>query len=313
MSDFIFHKNEQAKGTFARHYTASATEVRYAHDSLTKVVLDDGRLITGSCLGCGDSPCIRKDRSDFMLPGELKDFPGDPGIDVCPTGAINWDNEKSTAFVVAEDCIGCGLCISRCPYGAISLAKGLTARVESAALDGVVVHEQIKGDHPKVKRTGQIAAPNAPAARNFPEKINSLNDEKKRLLIRNFFNEVGLNASTRRRGDSNMRIDIIGVSGNQRPFVAEVESGKDALESPRALLEDVAVLHSRYGYRVDDIDPVSVLLSLPSSRSEYYQVIRDIEKVLNLRCRTIAVDALIDLLWNCQKIESFDENAFFTG
>jgi hypothetical protein len=85
------------------------------------------------------------------------------------------------------------------------------------------------------------------------------------------------------------------------------------LDSPRALLEDVAVLHSRYGYAVDGIDPVSIILSLPNVRSEYYQVIRDIEKVLGLRCRTVTIGSLVALMWNCAKLDGFNGDAYTIG
>ena len=256
---------------------------------------------------------MEKDDSELTLFGALDAFPGDPSRDVCPTRAIRWDDEKSAAIVLGEDCIGCGLCISRCPYGAISLADGLTANVEVADPDGLIIAAAAKGEHPEVKRSGQIAALDAPAASRLPETVGQLEDARTTLLVRNLLNEVGLNARTRRRGDTNMRIDAVGFSRSERAFVAEIETGVGVLESPRALLEDVAVLHSRYGYRVDAIDPISVILSFPNVRSEYYQVIRDIEKVLGLRCRTITVGALVALLWNCSTIDGFDDDAFTVG
>ena len=110
-----------------------------------------------------------------------------------------------------------------------------------------------------------------------------------------------------------MRIDAVGFSRSERPFVAEIETGVGVLESPRALLEDVAVLHSRYGYQVDGIDPVSIILAFPNVRSEYYQVTRDIEKVLGLRCRTITVGFLVAMLWNFMKLDGFEGSAFTIG
>jgi ferredoxin len=214
---------------------------------------------------------------------------------------------------MADCCIGCGLCISRCPYGAISLLNGLTASVETADPDGLAVAGATKGEHPEVKRSGRIAKLDAPAAANLPEQVGALEDTRKTLLVRNLLNEVGLNARTRRRGDTNMRMDAVGFSRSARPFVAEIETGPGVLESPRALLEDVAVLHSRYGYSVENIDPVSIILSFPNVRSEYYQVVRDIEKVLGLRCRTLTIGALVALMWNCAKLDGFDGDAFTVG
>lgn len=110
-----------------------------------------------------------------------------------------------------------------------------------------------------------------------------------------------------------MRIDAVGQSRNGRPFVAEIELTPAVLESPRALLEDVAVLHSRYGFSVTDIDPLSVVLVLPNVRSEYYRVIRDIERVLNVRCRTITLGALVALLWTGTRLDGFQNAAFAVG
>ena len=313
MSDFVVHKGQRVPGTFARHYGAVATNIHYEHGERTAVHLADGRAGAGSCLGCGSPRCIEKDDSELTLFGALDTFPGDPSRDVCPTRAIRWDGEKSVAVVVEDHCIGCGLCVARCPYGAISLAGGLVAAVETEDPDQLVVAAATKSEHPEVKRSGQIAALNAPAASNLAESVLALDDAKTNLLVRNLLNEIGLNARTRRRGDTNMRIDAVGFSRRERPFVAEIETGVSVLESPRALLEDVAVLHSRYGYAVDGIDPISIILAFPNVRSEYYQVISDIEKVLGLRCRTITVGALVALRWNCVKLDGFTGDAFTVG
>lgn len=310
MSDFVFHRGRRVAETFARHYRADIKEVHFVHGGQTTVVLADGRAGTGTCLGCGSAPCIEKDGSELILFGLLDAFPGDPRRDVCPTNAICWDSESSSAVVIADNCIGCGLCISRCPYGAIGLSHGLVARVEATDPDRLTVLESARGEHPDVTRSGRIAELDAPAAANFPSTVAALDDSSTTILVRNLLNEVGLNARTRRRGDTNMRIDAVGFSRRKRPFVAEIETGAGVLESPRALLEDVAVLHSRYGYGVDEIDPVSVILSLPNVRSEYYRVISDIEAVLGLRCRTITVGALVALLWNCARLDGFEVDAF---
>ena len=313
MSDFVVHKGQRAVGTFARHYGADVTDVHYRHGERTTVMLADGRAGKGSCLGCGSAPCMEKDESELTLFGTLDAFPGDPSLDVCPTKAIRWAGESVAAFVVADDCIGCGLCVSRCPYGAINLGDGLTATVETTDPDGLIVAGATKDEHPEVKRSGQIAILDAPAAANLPATVGALGDGRTTLLVRNLLNNVGLNARTRRRGDTNIRIDAVGFSRSERPFVAEIETGAGVLESPRALLEDVAVLHSRYGYAVNGIDPVSIILSFPNVRSEYYQVIRDIEKVLGLRCRTVTVGALVALLWSCTRLDGFDGDAFTVG
>jgi Fe-S-cluster-containing hydrogenase component 2 len=62
---------------------------------------------------------------------ELIDFPiicrqcPDPTCkEVCPTQAINRDNRLGVNKIDKELCIGCGECVSACPFGAIYLPAG---------------------------------------------------------------------------------------------------------------------------------------------------------------------------------------------
>lgn len=44
------------------------------------------------------------------------------GIEVCPTGALSWDEENEAIKIDNEKCISCGACERNCPIGAISVA-----------------------------------------------------------------------------------------------------------------------------------------------------------------------------------------------
>ena len=59
--------------------------------------------------------------------------------------------------------------------------------------------------------------------------------------------------------------------------------------------------------------PVSVVGELPNARSDYFQVIQDVEVVLGLRCRTLTVGALLSVLWTFQRIDGFGEDLFTTS
>jgi len=108
-------------------------------------------------------------------------------------------------------------------------------------------------------------------------------------------------------------MDGVLATTDGRVGVLEIELSTAVLDSPRALLEDVAVLHGRYGIPVENIDPVSVILELPNVRSEYYQVMDDIAQVLALRCRTVTVGALLAVLWQFEKIDGFGAHLFTTS
>lgn len=45
------------------------------------------------------------------------------GIEVCPTGALTWNEEKATIKIDNEKCISCGMCEKECPIGAIRVGK----------------------------------------------------------------------------------------------------------------------------------------------------------------------------------------------
>ena len=44
------------------------------------------------------------------------------GIEVCPTGALSWDEENETIKIDNDKCISCGACERMCPIGAIRVA-----------------------------------------------------------------------------------------------------------------------------------------------------------------------------------------------
>lgn len=44
------------------------------------------------------------------------------GIDVCPTGALSWNDVDSKIEIDNDKCISCGACEAECPIGAIMVA-----------------------------------------------------------------------------------------------------------------------------------------------------------------------------------------------
>ena len=147
--------------------------------------------------------------------------------------------------------------------------------------------------HVRTQRVGRIGPVRISAVQQMPDSIDSLNSNAGTRLVRNLLIECGIKCRIRRSGDTNVRMDGVLATAEGRLGVLEIELGNAALESPRELLEDVAVLHSRHGIEVGSIDPVSVITKLPNARSEYFRVMSDIEKVLTLRCRTVTVGALL--------------------
>ena len=230
-----------------------------------------------------------------------------------PDDAIDWDEAGEVPTIDAENCIGCGLCAVRCPYGAISMRSDGVALVEGGDPDGITAIETGAIEpHVTIPRAGALGSLAEPFARKMPEIVTKLTDIQGTRLARNMLAACGVAASMRRKGDTNIRMDGLLRFASKQIGVVELETGAAVLESPRALLEDVAVLHSRFGVPMADIVPVSMMGALPNVRAEYYQVIDDIAKVLGIQCRTLTFGALCLVMWRFGKLGGLEGDLFTT-
>ena len=316
MSEMIPHLRNRGRGR-RRSYREPLTGRDFS-DGLQPVFVDLGNVLKGhgTCLGCEDAPCMVLSERDMELPEVLREFPGNPSREVCPTRAIDWDDKDKFARVDSEACIGCGLCVARCPYGAISLTGDGVALVESSDPDGITVpaaDASSQTEHPSSPTVGRIGPMDIPVVGQMPTTIADLYSNVAVRFIRNLLIQCGVQCRTRRPGDTNIRMDGVLATADGSLGVLEVEFGNGVLESPRALLEDLAVLRGRYGIQLDNNIPVSVVAELPNTGVEYFRVINDIEKVLSLRCRTVTVGALMALFWNFRRIEGFSGDLFTTS
>ena len=311
MSDVVPHKQALRRQGRLRLFQADPKMITFKPSEGAEITFADGSVGRATCLGCHDAPCMELKQPS--LEGTLGMFPSDPLRDVCPTDAINWDATGGTPTIEAEDCIGCGLCAVHCPYGAISLSPDGIAVVETDDPDRITapVKEAAK-PHLRIVREGALGSIKERFAHDLPAMIDNLNDTKTTRLARNMLAACGVVAHMRRKGDTNIRMDGLLRFDSGQVGVVELETGKAVLESPRALLEDIAVLHNRFGKDVVDIVPVSMIGTLPNVRGEYYQVINDIKKVLNIECRTITFGAICMLMWHFGTLAEMPEGLFIT-
>lgn len=78
----------------------------------------------------------------YWLPMQCQQCANPGCIEVCPTGASYRDEETGVVLVNAEDCIGCGSCLTGCPYGVRSLNPN-TNVVEKCTLCSHKVHDEL--------------------------------------------------------------------------------------------------------------------------------------------------------------------------
>jgi carbon-monoxide dehydrogenase iron sulfur subunit len=66
----------------------------------------------------------------FGMPMQCRHCEDAPCIVVCPTDAIHRFSDDGPVLLVAEQCIGCRLCLIVCPFGVIEMSRSGTAMVK---------------------------------------------------------------------------------------------------------------------------------------------------------------------------------------
>lgn len=271
-----------------------------------------GKIYRSSCLGCLSPVCMRFASDELKLSdGRLNEFPADADDTVCPLNAIIWERGARTPSIVAERCINCGICARRCLMGAI-YSNGETAVIHSGESEVVFLplsHENSKAHSIQLDtlsstvHVGQFVVPSKTAIVNLYTRLGEQPTEAQfpNLITRNLFLVQGNQCIIRRRGDVYFRIDSI-VADPPTIGVAEIEFQKDSLESPRAILDDIAVLSSRYGIGKEEIKPFIISLEFPNIRTEYWRVLKDIKDVFGIRIHSLSLGALCLLAWSFKKV-----------
>jgi Fe-S-cluster-containing dehydrogenase component len=240
----------------------------------------------------------------------FNEFPSDLNSDVCPVKAISWPIDSDAPVINQDTCIMCGLCVTRCPVSAISLnvKKGAIINDEPnnyfllSDTSSKYRSEESLRLFSTCHTTGIIIRENDDLFRRIYERIVRVAPSQEaqfpNLLTRNLFLNLGIKSAMRRLGDTNIRMDLIIEPENFAIGTAEVELGNGVLDAPRNILDNIAILASRYKIKKDKILPVVVSLCLPNQRSEYWQVIKDISTVLGIYIGSFTIGALILLNWN---------------
>lgn len=259
------------------------------------------------CLSCANPRCMHF--SDREIECEyVNGFPSDKSINVCPVDAIAWDNEGHVPIIDAQKCINCGICASRCPVGAIYFTDQEKPAVYSSTsmyttkekYDEANLSNHIYQVNQllKIPRTGVYLNANDFLLEKIYEKLFNLRNNYHNTVGRNLLIALGCKCSIRRIGDVYTRMDAIYSSQAGSFGAVEIEFGRDTLDASRGILDDIAVLNTRYGINKLDNKALVICLQLPNARQGYWQVVKDIAVVEGIKIGTITVGALMLLLWN---------------
>ncbi|WP_087007953.1 4Fe-4S binding protein [Brevibacterium yomogidense] len=272
-----------------------------------KWIFPNGPDCVSSCIACADEPCRKIGESEQSVPG-IDALAGDLSSVLCPVNAIGWDATLETPKIDPDTCIGCGLCVARCPVGAISVLEGIatvatdqsqesTPRTKTMPLSAGQLEQQdqiaelptLESAEPIAKDIGVVGV---------TEVLENSSEAVQKAAVRSLLVAAGGSVSLSRKGDVHTRMDGTYATKGGALGSLEVEFGFDSLEALRASLDDVAVLESRYGIPIADQVPLVVCGGLPRERQGYWQVVLDIDRVLELKIRTATAGAMLLLVWN---------------
>jgi ferredoxin len=273
-----------------------------------------------TCVYCVDAPCVNYQIEEVRA-AALPDFPADRNTAVCATSALTRPGEVGAPTVDPEACVSCGVCASRCPVGAIFLSP--TAVVNDVASE-IFVEADLNADAYRLlrnmfagaRREGVLLEETAVVVDQMQVRLErvcrNVDDRFPNHLARNMLTAVGVWSAMRRRGDNAVRMDLLFRLPESGKGVAEVEFGGEAvLDAPRDILDDIAVMVSRRGWDKKETAALIVCDVLPNKRSEYWEIIQDINAVLGVRIGTVTILALALLIWNRQMLLKDQHSIFY--
>lgn len=278
-------------------------EVIISNDSGNIISFSNGEKESGVCINCTDKPCFSYSAEEINTE-ILEGFPFNNDPRVCPSNALIL-SETMGIEIKDEVCIGCGICVNRCPLGGINIKiDERVPRVNNKPGNNFEVTTEISDERrsntfklfSSVNRKTSIDKVTIDFSKNFRDYFSKMTNQVSDLeliLIRNLMLGVGILNKVAAKGNVDTRIDFLGVYGENKIPGESGMNGTDILGLPRRILEDFAVLHSRYSIPREHIIPVIFLLEFPRKRSDYYEVITDIKNITGIEIKTIPVHFLL--------------------
>ncbi len=266
----------------------------------------------GGCIQCADAPCTRFTAAEIAV---------DVGVDlscatdtaVCPVDAITI-GPTAAPVINADSCIACGLCIARCPVGALSLSDadrpevrildessrvpfaGTLASFQAARsyVADAIARVHAEQDHLLAAAEGATAhlSDTSPRSGARPDARRAIG-----RLVRNTFLALGLPARLSISGNNSDPCEFVALLPGGLHLVGEIESGRDGLDATRRAIAARAVLEARWGLTPNSLRPVVVIARVPNLRTDVYRLLDDVHAVLGLDVALVPVASLVAAIY----------------
>ncbi|MDD2588401.1 MAG: 4Fe-4S binding protein [Atopobiaceae bacterium] len=276
-------------------------------------------MMYSSCVNCKEPMCIHYYEEEYECI-DFSNFAEYQNRDVCAFSAIMRNGSSGCIAINDDACVRCGLCASRCPYGAIYYSQGkMVVRDErnDARYRLITTSENVVDLQRECIEQLNVVQKNSKHEVDAMERVRSVYARIKKskpdntralLYCRNLLIEMGFNCALSRTGIAAMRMDAV-YSSKGRSGAVEIEFYGDSLSTARDILDDVAMMQERLGLNSKDNTPIALFWQIPNTRQNYYQVCDDIRRVLGVKIRTLTIAALMLLMWDGARLE-FDDSSF---
>lgn len=278
--------------------------INFSHGKKSMASFSDGSLSSIGCMGCALPKCIFFSDDEIhcdAVPG----FSADNNNSVCPTNAISWNYDTDTPLIDETKCIKCGVCLNRCPVGAIYYNNGIKINSTLSEKQKTVPYtienaractEQI--ENISVEKAGIPILESDDLMFEIYQELLKADYKVHNYIARNLLISLGCKCSIRRIGDVYTRMDAFYSAKDSSIGAVEVEFGHDTLDAARGILDDIAVSNTRYSIPREENLPFVVCLQLPNIRQGYWQVVKDVKNVEDIIINTVTIGSLMILNWN---------------
>lgn len=259
----------------------------------------DETISNGSCIICSEKFCS-KYSEDELTTSSFLSFPHNTSNRVCPTSAISFSINDGRAIISSEKCIGCGLCINRCPTAAISfdMESGKAVVTFDDSILSSVNEEEQKAFIASIEKVGRTVSSDEikpvffdkfeKALITMSKQISDLSE----IVVRNTLINMGIPCNVNAAGNNHIRTEFFGEKDGQFIIGESDIVNNDTLAIPRRILDDMAVLIGRYNFDKEKVVALSVINGLPNKRTDYYEVVFDINNILGIQIHTVTYHIL---------------------
>lgn len=261
--------------------------------------------IEAACLRCPDTPCATYSLSEREGDRTVPDS-------VCPTNALR---PSATTMEVNEACIGCGLCVLRCAFGAIRM-EGVTAEVIEA--DGG--YARAKPDLAAAGRARIVTTRQLPDSDGrelialIQANLRAMRQTEFYKFVGSLLTALGLPTRLSNAGDTSLRMDAV-CPHPVHSVPVEIKSPTEVpaadLKSVRQALENHVIMRAR---NTDPTTSVTASFAIGheslSGRTDAHELAGDIQQTYGVTISIFSTRWLLGRLlaysWDAEPVDTME-------